>query len=170
MTKWNFDASHSEVTFKVKHMMIANVTGAFGKVMVNATSDDDQFSNPKISFTADMKSISTGDEKRDGHLQSADFFDTDKFAEMKFVGQTYSNGKLVGDLTIKGVTKSVELNVEEGGNGKDPWGNYRLGFTLSGKINRKDFGLEWNALLETGGVLVSDEVKINGEIQLVKAA
>ena len=170
MTKWNFDPSHSEVTFKVKHMMIANVTGTISKVYVDATSEDDQFSNPKISFSADMKSITTGDEKRDGHLQSADFFDTEKFGEMNFVSQSYSNGKLIGDLTIKDVTKSIELNVEEGGSGKDPWGNFRLGFTVSGKFNRKDYGLEWNAVLETGGLLVSDEVKINGEIQLVKAA
>ncbi len=169
-TTWNLDPSHSEVNFKVKHMMIANVTGNIGKFDVKAESDDDNFSNPKVEFTADMSTLTTGDAQRDGHLKTADFFDVEKFPEMKFKSTGFSGGKLKGLLTINDKTNEVELDVEEGGSGKDPWGNFKMGFTISGKINRKDWGLTWNAALETGGVLVSEEVKIHGEIQLVKQA
>ncbi len=168
-TTWNLDASHSEVTFKVKHMMIANVTGNIGKFDVKAESDDENFSNPKVEFTADMSTLTTGDAQRDGHLKTADFFDVEKFPEMKFKSSGYSNGKLKGLLTINDKTNEVELGVEEGGSGKDPWGNFKIGFTITGKINRKDWNLVWNAPLETGGILVSDEVRISAEIQLAKA-
>jgi polyisoprenoid-binding protein YceI len=168
-TNWNLDTSHSEVTFKIKHMMIANVSGQIGKFNVTASSDDDQFNNAQIEFTADMSTITTGDAQRDGHLQAPDFFDVQNFPEMKFKSTSYSGGKLKGNLTIKDVTHEVELDVEAGGSGKDPWGNHKIGFTVSGKISRKDWNLVWNATLETGGVLVSDEVKILCEIQMAKA-
>jgi polyisoprenoid-binding protein YceI len=173
--KWNLDPAHSEVTFKVKHMMITNVTGQLKEFSLDVTSDDDNFNNAEINFTGQAKSISTNAEQRDTHLRSADFFDVEKNPEIKFRGTNYekvsgSDYKLTGDLTIKGVTKPVTLNVEFGGIGKDPYGQTKAGFTVTGKINRKDWGLNWNAALEAGGVMVSDEVKIQCEIQLIKAA
>jgi len=168
-TKWNLDPTHSEVGFKVKHMMITNVSGNLGSFNVTAETDDDNFTNAKVRFTGDVKSITSGNAQRDQHLQSADFFEADKFPEMTFESTSYENGKLNGNLSIRGVSKPIALDVDFGGVGKDPWGNTKAGFTISGKINRKDFGLMWNAPLEAGGVLVSDDVRINSEIQLVKA-
>jgi polyisoprenoid-binding protein YceI len=170
MAKWNLDPSHSEVTFKVKHMMIANVTGKIGSFDVQTESENDNFENARIQFTADMNTISTGDAQRDGHLKTDDFFSVEKFPQLKFTATSFSAGKLSGELTIRDITRPVSFDVETGGIGKDPWGNTRIGFTVSGKINRKDWNLTWNAALETGGVLVSEDVKINCEIQLVKAA
>ena len=172
-TKWNLDASHSEIGFKVKHMMISNVSGSFGKFDVTAETEEDDFSKAKIDFTADVSSLSTGSTDRDAHLKSADFFDISKFPELRFVSeemQKKSEGHFIlhGDLTIKGVTNPVILNVEFGGIGKDPWGNEKAGFTVTGKINRTDFDLKWNAALETGGVLVSEEVKLYAELELLK--
>ncbi len=172
--KWNLDPSHSEVTFKVKHMMITNVSGSFNEFSVDASTEGEDFSKAEISFTAKAASVNTNSEQRDGHLRSPEFFDTEKFPEIKFKGTKYEkvdgdNYKLQGDLTIKDVTKSVGLAVEYGGIQKDPWGNMKAGFTITGKINRKDFGLNWNAALEAGGVMVSEEVRIHCEIQLVKA-
>lgn len=173
-TKWTLDPAHSEVTFKVKHMMITNVTGLLTDYSVEANSASDDFSNADVTFVGKLASINTGNEQRDGHLRSADFFDVEKNGEVTFKSTSLSkNGsdlKLEGDLTIKGITKKISLDVEFGGIQKDPWGNTKAGFTVSGKLNRKDFGLTWNAQLETGGVLVSEEVKIAAEIQLVKAA
>lgn len=171
-TKWSLDPAHSEIQFKVKHMMIATVTGGFDKFDVQVAADSDDFSDAEISFTAETASINTGSEQRDGHLKSADFFDAESFPELKFEATHYdaASGKLQGNLTIKGIAKPVTLDVEFGGVGKDPWGNTKAGFTLSGKINRKDWDLGWNATLETGGVLVSEDVRILGEIQLAKAA
>ncbi len=171
-TKWALDIAHSEIQFKIKHLMITNVTGGFTKydVQVNATGDD--FTNANISFTADVASISTNNEQRDGHLKSADFFDAEKFPQITFQSTSFSkvggDYELQGNLTIKGVSKSVKLGVEYGGLSKDPWGNIKAGFTISGKINRTDWGLGWNAALEAGGVLVGEDVKINCEIQLIK--
>lgn len=173
-TKWTLDPTHSEVTFKVKHMMFTNVTGSFGKFDINASTDGEDFSKSTIDFTADVNSISTNNADRDNHLKSADFFDAENHGTIKFVATNYEKGddsdKLTGDLTIRDTTKSITLAVENGGVGKDPWGNIKAGFSITGKINRKDWGLTWNAALETGGVLVSDEVKITCEIQLVKQA
>ena len=172
MTKWTLDPTHSELQFKVKHLMITNVTGNFSVISASIEADDDKFSKAKISFTADPKSITTNNEQRDGHLQAADFFETDKYPEIKFESTNYNaaSGKITGNLTIKGVTKPVTLDAEFHGTNKDPWGNQKAGFSLTGKINRKEWGLNWNAALETGGVLVSDDVKINAEVQFVKAA
>lgn len=171
--KWNLDPTHSELQFKVKHLMITNVTGSFTDFSVVAESVDDAFKNPSVSFIAKVASINTANEQRDGHLKSGDFFDAEQFPEIRFVStsvkhQDDENFDLTGDLTIKGVTKPVTLKVEFGGVAKDPWGNVKAGFTINGKINRTDFGLTWNAPIETGGVLVSEEVRIFADIQLVK--
>lgn len=173
-TKWSLDPTHSEVTFKVKHMMFTNVSGSFGKFNVTATTDADDFSKSTIEFSADVDSLSTGTVDRDNHLKSVDFFDAANNPTIKFVATKYEKGngsdKLTGDLTIRNTTKSITLDVENGGVAKDPWGNLKAGFSITGKLNRKDWGLTWNAALETGGVLVSDEVRIACEIQLVKQA
>lgn len=172
-TKWALDPMHSEINFKVKHMMIANVTGGFKKFDVNVTTQGDDFTKAKIDFSADVNSISTNNEQRDGHLKSPDFFDTATFPAIKFEGISITKKsdeeyKLNGNLTIKDVTKPVSLDVNFGGIGKDPYGNTKAGFSIEGKINRKDFGLTWNAALETGGVMVGEELKIQSEIQLSK--
>jgi polyisoprenoid-binding protein YceI len=171
-TKWTLDPVHSEVTFKVKHMMITNVTGSLTDYTVEAQTEGDDFSKADVTFNGKLTSLNTGNEQRDAHLRSADFFEVEKNPEVTFKSTNFTKTgdeiKLKGDLTIKGVTKPITLDVEFGGIGKDPWGNTKAGFTISGKLNRKDFGLNWNAALETGGVLVSDDVKINSEIQLIK--
>ncbi len=171
-TTWALDPAHSEIQFKVKHMMIATVTGKFDRFNVEVAADGDDFSNADISFSAETASVNTGSEQRDGHLQSPDFFDAATYPNLSFKATSYdaASGELKGDLTIKDTTKPVTLEAEFGGIGKDPWGNTKAGFTLSGKINRKEWGLNWNAALETGGVLVSEDVRLLGEIQLVKAA
>ncbi len=173
---WVVDPTHSEIQFKIKHLMITNVTGSFNIFNVTASTEGDNFSNASISFTADTASISTGNEQRDGHLKSADFFDAEQYPQLKFTATKYSavdqdgSYELEGELTIKDVTKSVKLSVEFGGVVKDPYGNTKAGFTINGKINRKDFGLTWSAVTEAGGVVVSDEVRINCEIQLIEQA
>ena len=169
--KWVLDPSHSELLFKVKHLMITNVKGEFRKF--TAEIDGEDFINSKIKAVVDTSSIFTNEENRDNHLKSADFFDTENFREMKFESSSFEktnsdNYLLKGMLTIKGISIPVSLYVEFGGINKDPWGNEKAGFSIEGKINRKDWGLNWNAALETGGVLVSDEVRIYGELQFVK--
>ncbi|HWY38951.1 MAG TPA: YceI family protein [Bacteroidia bacterium] len=170
-TNWVLDPTHSEVQFKVKHLMITHVTGSFNVLSANVHADEN-FNHAKVSFTADTSSVNTGNEQRDGHLKGADFFDSAKFPAITFESTDYNakEGKIKGNLTIKGVTKPVNLEAEFNGINKDPWGNHKAGFSVSGKINRKDWGLEWNAALEGGGVLVSEEVKINAEVQFVKKA
>ena len=175
-TNWVLDPTHSEVQFKIKHLMITNVTGSFSTFDATAATEGDDFSKAAISFKAQVDSISTNNQQRDTHLKSADFFEAEKYPEIIFKS-TNSGGRdadgnftLNGDLTIRDVTKNISLNVDFGGITKDPYGNTKAGFTLSGKINRKDFGLTWNAALETGGVMVSDEVRLSAEIQLVKQA
>jgi len=170
-TKWVIDASHSELGFRVKHLMISNVKGEFRKF--SAEIDGEDFTKSPIKVVIDASSIYTNDDSRDGHLKSADFFDAVNYSEIVFTGSSFqkldeSNYKLIGQLTIKGVNKSVALDVEFGGINKDPWGNEKAAFAINGKINRKDWGLNWNAALETGGVLVSDEVRIHAEVQFVK--
>ncbi|MBS1755563.1 MAG: YceI family protein [Ferruginibacter sp.] len=171
---WALDPTHSEVQFKIKHLMITNVTGSFDIFDVSAQTQDEDFTKAKISFTADVNSISTNNEQRDGHLKSADFFDAEKYPQIKFTAMKAdavdNDGSfdLYGDLTIKDVTKNVKLAVEFGGVVKDAYGNTKAGFTINGKINRKDFGLTWNAVTETGGVVVSDEVRLMAEIQLLE--
>lgn len=168
-TSWKLDPSHSELGFKVRHLMITNVSGSIGKFDVSVESESDDFKNAKVSFTADMGTLSTGDANRDGHLRTADFFETEKFPEMKFTSTSFDGSKLQGELTIKDITRPVTLDIDFGGVGVDPWGNKKAGFSLSGKINRKEWNLNWNAPLEAGGVLVSEEVRLHGEVQLVQA-
>lgn len=172
-TKWTIDPTHSEILFKVKHLMITNVKGEFRKFTAEIIGED--FTKASIEATIEAASVFTNEDSRDGHLKSADFFDVEKFPTLAFKGTSFTkvqdeNYKLKGVLTIKGVSKEITLDAEFGGINKDPWGNVKAGFSLSGKINRKDFGLNWNAALETGGVLVSDEVTISAEVQFVKQA
>lgn len=174
--KWVIDPTHSEVTFKIKHLMITNVTGSFNIFDAQVETDNEDFTKASIRFTANVDSIDTGNEQRDGHLKSSDFFDAANYPKIKFVATKYENVdndgsyELYGDLTIKEVTKQIKLSVEFGGVVKDPYGNTKAGFTINGKINRKDFGLTWNAVTEAGGVVVSDEVKLNAEIQLIETS
>lgn len=174
-TNWKLDPAHSEVAFKVKHMMITNVTGHLTDFSATASTDSEDFGKAvDISFTAKAASVDTHSEQRDGHLRSPEFFDAEKFPEITFKSTSYDKVsddqyKLKGDLTMKDVTKNITLDVEYGGIQKDPWGNLKAGFTISGKLNRKDFGLNWNAALETGGVMVSEEVRVHAEVQMVKA-
>ncbi|MCA6363744.1 MAG: YceI family protein [Bacteroidetes bacterium] len=171
-TKWSLDPSHSELQFKVKHLMITNVTGQLNMISGEVEAADATFNGARVNFTADLNSINTGSEQRDGHLKSPDFFDTEKYPAIRFESSNYnaSEGKISGNLTIRDVTKPVTLDVEFSGTNKDPWGNQKAGFSVSGKINRTDFGLNWNAALETGGVLVSEEVKLQAELQFVHSA
>ncbi|TAD99386.1 MAG: polyisoprenoid-binding protein [Bacteroidetes bacterium] len=170
ITKWSLDPAHSEIQFKVKHLMIATVTGSFTAFDVTAETENDDFTKAKISFTAQSDSINTGNGQRDGHLKSDDFFSAEKFPQIKFEATEYKNDDLYGNLTIRDVTKSVKLSVDFGGIAKDGWGNTKAGFSISGKISRKEFGLQWNSVTEAGGVVVGDEVRILGEIQLAKQA
>lgn len=172
-TTWKVDPAHSEVQFKVKHLMITTVTGYFKTFDVEVETEGDDFTRAsKLFFTADINSIDTNNAQRDTHLKSGDFFNSEEYAQVIFKGSKYeaagSDYKLTGDLTIRGTTKPVELNVEFGGIVVDPYGQTKAGFTVDGKINRKDFGLSWNAVTEAGQVVVSNEVKVHCEIQLVK--
>ncbi len=170
-TKWVLDPAHSEITFKVKHMMISNVKGEFTNFTVDVDGED--ITKSKVKVIIDASSITTKNEDRDTHLKSADFLDVENHKELTFTSTSFKKtdddeSEMKGILTIKGVSKEISLDVEFGGIVKDPWGNDKAGYSISGKINRKDWGLNWNTALETGGVLVSDEVKISGEVQFVK--
>ena len=173
-THWAMDPAHSEIAFKVKHLMITNVKGVFKDFSASVKTTGGNFITSDVEFSLNPASVDTGATDRDNHLRSADFFDAEKYSRLSFSGtkaeKSKSNGDYVlyGDLTIKDITKPVKLNVEFAGVMKDPWGNEKAGYTLSGKINRKEWGLNWNAALEAGGVLVSDEVTITCDIQLVK--
>jgi polyisoprenoid-binding protein YceI len=173
-TKWGIDPVHSEISFKVKHLMITNVKGVFKEYEASIYTTGEDFMTSEIDFWLNPASVDTGAPDRDTHLKSPDFFDVEKFRQINFMGNTYEevdkdgSYTLYGDLTIKGIKKQIKLDVEFGGVMKDPWGNEKAGFTINGKINRKDWGLNWNAALETGGVLVSDDVYISCEVQLIK--
>jgi polyisoprenoid-binding protein YceI len=174
-TNWVLDPTHSEITFKVKHLMITNIKGEFRTFSASISSSNADFTSAKASANIDVNTIFTNNNDRDGHLKSADFFDVENnptisFTSTCFSKSSVSNFTLTGILAIKGVAKEVQLDVEFAGINKDPWGNEKAGFTLEGKINRKDWGLNWNAALETGGVLVGEEVKISAELQFVKQA
>jgi polyisoprenoid-binding protein YceI len=175
-TKWTIDPTHAEVGFSVRHMMISTVRGRFGGISGSVIVDEQQPRNSKVDVTIDVASIDTRQDMRDNHLRSPDFFDVAKFPNLHFVSKRIDgdprNGdfRVIGDLTIRDVTRQVELTATLGGEGKDPWGNERAGFSASGKINRADFGLHWNQALETGGVLVSEEVKLAIDVELVKQA
>lgn len=171
-TQWTVDPTHTEVHFKIKHLVISTVTGAFKKFSGSA-SFDEQIGNGSVSFTIDPASIDTNQPQRDGHLISADFFDVANYPEIRFesTGLAKTKGdhyKLVGNLTMRGVTKTVELEAEFGGIAKDGYGNTKMGFEVTGTIHRKDFGLNWNMAMEAGGLTVGEDVKLIANVQLVK--
>ncbi|TDE17088.1 YceI family protein [Dyadobacter psychrotolerans] len=172
-TIWNVDALHSEVLFKVKHLVISTVTGSFKSFSGLAATDGDQFENAQIDFTIDVNSIDTGQPGRDEHLRNADFFEAETYPEFKFSSTSFKKTsgdlyKLVGNLTIKGITKEVELVAEYGGTEKDNYGNIKVGFEVTGTIDRKDFNVTFNALTETGGLALGENIKIIANIQLAK--
>ncbi|MFI5133342.1 MAG: YceI family protein [Chitinophagales bacterium] len=170
--RWVLDKAHAQVQFKVKHLMITTITGGFGNFDALVETEDEDFMTAKVNFTADTNSVSTGNPDRDKHIKSPDFFDVEKYPQMKFVTTKYDklddkgNYKLYGDLTIRDVTKNIQLDVEFAGVVKDPWGNNKAGFVITGSINRKDFGLKWNVITDAGSLLVGEEVRINCEVQL----
>lgn len=171
-TKWAIDASHSEIIFRVKHLMITTVTGTFGNFTGEVHSDGENFDGASVNFEADVNSISTNNADRDNHLKSDDFFAAASHPKLSFAGKLAKDGDdyvLKGDLNIRGTSRPVEMEAEFNGIAKDPWGNTKAGFELKGKINRKDFGLTWNVATEAGGVLVSEEVKLKANVQLVMA-
>jgi len=174
-TKWILDPTHSEVQFKIRHLMITHVTGSFGKFSADVETTDENFETAKINFSAEVDSITTNNEQRDGHLKSADFFEASKFPTLTFVSTKFERisgeeYQLSGDMSFHGITKNIKLHVEHGGVIKDPWGNTRTGFTVEGKINRKEFGLVWNAATEAGGLVVGEEVKIHVSVEFIKQA
>jgi polyisoprenoid-binding protein YceI len=170
---WQLDATHSSIGFSVKHLMIATVRGSFAKYEASFSGSDNDLSDATVNVNIETASIDTGNAQRDGHLRSPDFFDAEKFpaitfAGKKVVGNAFGDFKIIGDLTISGVTKEITLDASFEGRAKDPWGNSRLGYSAKGKINRSDFGLTWNQALEAGGVVVSEEVKISVEASFVR--
>ncbi len=174
-TKWSIDQAHSEIAFKVRHLMIANVKGTFKTFDASIYTTAKDFATAVIDLWIDASSINTGDEKRDEHLKSADFLDVQNHKQISFTSSTLGkiiiDGKheLWGELTIKGVTKNIKLNVQFGGIINDPWGNEKAGFTITGIVNRSDWGLVWNTLLETGGIMVGEEISISCEVELINS-
>jgi polyisoprenoid-binding protein YceI len=174
-TKWILDPTHSELGFKIKHLMITNVSGWFNDFAAEAETDGDSFETAQIHVRVNMTSINTNNSQRDEHLRSSDFFEVKRYPELLFESTGVKkideeNHRVYGNLTMKGITKPVQLNVEYSGVTKDPWGGERAGFIITGKIKRSEWGVNFNDLLETGGVVLSDEVKIHSELQLVKQA
>jgi len=173
-TKWVLDPMHSEVQFKVKHLVISTVTGSFKTFEGELTTENDNFENAEISFSLDVNSIDTNQELRDGHLKSGEFFDAETFPKISFKSTSFTkdgdNYQLTGDLTIKEVTKSVTLDVEHGGVAGDFYGNTKAGFELTGKINRKDFGLVWDGVTEAGSVVLGSDIKLLINVQFAKQA
>ena len=170
-TKWIIDPTHSEVAFKVKHLVISTVTGYFRKFEGHAEATSEDFSGAAVAFSLDVNSIDTNQSDRDQHLKSADFFDTASFPSIAFAGRLVNQGgeyQLQGDLTLKGITQQVTLEVTYGGTVADPYGQTKAGFEIEGKLNRKDFGLTWSAITEAGSVVVSDQVRLQLSVQLVK--
>jgi polyisoprenoid-binding protein YceI len=172
---WNIDTVHSGINFSIRHMVVSKVRGRFAKYGGTIAIDDGDLTRSTVEATIDAASIDTGTPQRDAHLRSPDFFDTDRFPEIRFRSTRIhkvadDRYHLTGDLTIRDVTREVLLDVEYGGQAKDPWGNERIGFIAKASLDRKDFGLQWNQVLEAGGVLVGDRVEIELEVQGVRAA
>ena len=172
---WALDPTHSELQFKIKHLMISTVSGQFNQFKATVETDRDDFAKAKVHFEAAVDSISTNNEQRDAHLKNGDFFDTEKYPAIIFDSDKMEKTGddeyvLHGTLTMRGVSKKIKLNAEFGGITKDPWGNTRTGFSVTGRINRQDFGMSFGAVSETGGLLLGDEVKINANVQFVKEA
>jgi len=171
---WKIDPAHTNVEFSVRHMMIATVKGRFAEVSGTVNTDDASPASGAVEVIVGAASIDTREAQRDAHLRSADFFDVEKFPTITFRGKRIDARKgsafaVVGDLTIRGVTREVVLDVTSEGRARDPWGGERAGFTAAAKIKRSDFGLTWNQVLETGGVVVGDEIKISIDAELVKS-
>ncbi|MFT4790491.1 MAG: polyisoprenoid-binding protein YceI [Arcticibacterium sp.] len=169
-TNWTIDNTHSEIAFKVKHMMISTVTGHFEDFESNAKTDGDNFNNAIIAFSAKTNSINTKNNDRDTHLKSDDFFNSEQYPEMTFVSKSFTGEQLIGDLTIRDVTKEITLNAELNGIAVDPYGQTKAGFEIKGEINRKDFNLTWSAVTEAGSIVVSDKVKLVIDLQFIKQA
>jgi len=172
-TKWTFDKTHSKVQFDVTHLVISEVTGQFKDYEGLVLADKADFSDAKIDFSIDVKSVDTDDEKRDGHLQSADFFDVAKYPKMSFKSKSLKKAgtnvyQVTGDFTMHGITKQITINLQYNGTKNDPWGNTKAGFKVTGKINRSDFGLKYNSPLDGGGVMIGEEVTITCKIELLK--
>lgn len=175
MTNYKIDPDHSDIRFKVKHMMISTVSGIFKNFIATLESENEDLTDAKITFEADVDSIDTKNSDRDAHLKSDDFFNAEQFPKLKFVSNSITKVedneyKMKGDLTIRDVTKPITLEVEYNGTQTDPYGQVKSGFEIKGKISRKEYGLKWNAITEAGGVVVSDEVKLDLEVQMVKQA
>jgi polyisoprenoid-binding protein YceI len=173
METYKIDPAHSEIGFKIKHLVISTVSGYFSKFDATMERKGDDFTDAEVSFEADVNSISTNSEQRDTHLRSEDFFHAQEHPKVTFKSTSIEKRAddqyvLHGDLTIRGVTKNITLNVEHGGSATDPWGQNKEGFELTGKIGRKEFGLKWNALTEAGGALVSDDVRLIMSVQMIK--
>ncbi|GAB1429934.1 YceI family protein [Ignavibacteria bacterium] len=171
--EWKEDASHSTIGFSAKHMVISNVNGKFNDYSINVKSDKPDFSDAKIDVRIKATSINTENDRRDNHLRNDDFFAADKFPEISFVSSSMkklkgNKYKVTGNLTMRGITKQVTFDAELGGVVKDPWGNHRAGFTLTGSINRFDYGLKWNDMIEAGGLVVGETIKIACEVELLK--
>ena len=174
-TKWIIDPTHSEIHFKIRHLMVSYVSGSFRQFNAEVETEGDDISTAKIKFTADINSISTNNDQRDEHLRASDFFDAENHPQLVFESSKLEkaddeNYKLHGTLTMRGISKKIKLNVEYGGITQDPWGNTRTGFSVSGKINRKDFGISFGMVSETGGLLLGDDVTINANAEFVKVA
>jgi polyisoprenoid-binding protein YceI len=174
-TKWDLDPTHSELQFKVRHLLVSNVTGHFKNFTASVETQGDDFTTAKVHLTAEVASISTNNEQRDGHLNTADFFDSVNHPQMTFEGDKLEKSgldeyKLHGTLTMRGVSKPVTLNVEFGGIVQDPWGNTRTGFSVTGKINRKEYGVSFSMVSETGGILLGEDVSIHANVEFVKEA
>jgi polyisoprenoid-binding protein YceI len=172
-TLWKIDPTHSEVQFKVKHLVISTVTGNFGSFEGGIETEGDDFENAEAYFSADIESITTNNEDRDNHLKSDDFFNAEKYPQLTFESTTFEKVgdqryKVTGDLTIRDITKEIELDVVHGGTVGDPYGNTKAGFEIEGKINRKEFGLTWDAVTEAGNVVVGDEIKLQLNVQLIE--
>jgi polyisoprenoid-binding protein YceI len=173
-TRWQIDPLHSEILFKIKHLVISTVTGSFQKFQGEMVANEKEFDGATINLQIDVKSISTGQEARDTHLKTSDFFEAETYPTIQFQSTAFDKTetagiyRLTGKLTLKGVTKEVELTAEYGGSEKDHYGNTKIGFEVSGVINRKEFGLSFNSLTETGGLALGENVKLIGNVQLVK--
>jgi polyisoprenoid-binding protein YceI len=172
-TKWVLDPTHAEIQFKVKHLMISTVTGQFTEFEGDVVTEGEDFTTARARFSAPIRSISTNNEQRDAHLQASDFFDAENHPYLTFVSDKLElvdedNYKLYGTLTMRGVSKTVVLDAEFGGLAQDPWGNTRVGFTVTGKINRQDFGVSFSAVTETGGLMLGNDVKLSASVQFVK--
>jgi polyisoprenoid-binding protein YceI len=172
---WNIDTTHSGINFSIRHMVVSKVRGRFARYTGTVALDDRDLTQSVVQATIDASSIDTGTPQRDTHLRSADFFDVEKYPEIRFQSRRIekleaSRYRVVGDLTIRDITREVSLDVEYGGRATDPWGNERIGFIATTALDRKDFGLQWNQVLEAGGVLVADRVEVELEVQAVRAA